>query len=127
MTWITLGKHIATIDQAPELYDVEGQWVEILRDPPDPKPYEQVELAAEVIPGKSYWYMTEDLTTIAVHRLRVMPGGGCLQEPWLRVSKGLLAPSRRAARIRRAFALAGADPESAPQFLRSRLVRTSTA
>ncbi|MGH8931418.1 MAG: hypothetical protein ACRDZO_12525 [Egibacteraceae bacterium] len=126
MVWIALGTYTATLEHGPELYDLGGRWVEVLRDPPDPKPYEQVEVAAELAQGASYWYLTEDLTDMAVSRLRVTPEG-CRYEPWLTVSKGVFAPGRQTARVNRAFALAGAGAESAPRFLHERLARTPSA
>lgn len=136
MVWIRLGTYTATLELQPELYDLEGRWVELLRDPPDPKPYERAEVAAELASGTSYWYVTEDLTDIAVGRLCVAPGdcrveGGTpsypLYEPWLRVPKGVFAPGRQAAKVLRAFASADANPESAPRFLRTRLVRAPSS
>ncbi|MGH8907127.1 MAG: hypothetical protein ACRD0K_11535 [Egibacteraceae bacterium] len=126
MVWISLGTYTAALDGGPELYDLDGRWVELLRDPPDPKPYKQVEVVAEVTSGASYWYVTEDIADIAVSRLRVT-SGGCRHEPWIRVSKGIFVRGRQTAKVRRAFALADTSPESAPRFLRKRLVRPPTA
>jgi len=122
MVWILLGTYTAAIEDAPQLYDCNGRWIEILRDPLDPKPYTQVEIAAELEAGASYWYVTEDLTDVAVSRLRVA-AGECHHEPWLTVSKDVFATGRQTKKIRRAFALADARSESAPQFLRTRLFR----
>ena len=122
MVWIVLGTYTATLDHGPELYDLGGRWVEVLRDPPDPKPYEQVEVAAELSQGASYWCVTEDITDIAVSRL-ACDAQGCRHEPWLTVSKTAFAPGRQTARVNRAFALAGHNADSAPRFLRNRLVR----
>ncbi|MGH8902287.1 MAG: hypothetical protein ACRDYA_11555 [Egibacteraceae bacterium] len=93
-----------------------------MRDPPDPKPYEQVKVAAEVTAGASYWYVTEDITDITVSRLSLAPSG-CRYESWLTVPKAVFASRRQTAKVRQAFASADARPESAPQFLRKRLFR----
>lgn len=122
MVWTLLGTYTTAIEDDPQLYDSNGRWVEILRDPLDPKPYMQVEVAAELEAGASYWYVTEDLTDIAVSRLRVTPGG-CSREAWLTVPKGVFAPSRQTERVRLAFAMTDHRPESAPRFLRNRLFR----
>lgn len=126
MVWIRLGTYTTTLEDDPELYDLDGRWVELLRDPPDPKPYAQVEVAAEVAPGASYWYVTEDITDIAVSRLRVTPSG-CRHEPWLTVSKGVVAARRQTEKVHLAFARAANGPDSAPRFLRKRLFRAPLA
>jgi hypothetical protein len=122
MVWIPLGTYITAIEDDPQLYDSTGRWVEILRDPLDPKPYTQVEVAAELEADASYWYVTEDVTDITVSRLRVTPKS-CRNEPWLTVPKSVFAPGKQTKKVRLAFALADARPESAPRFLRNRLLR----
>jgi hypothetical protein len=42
--WIRLGTYVAILEAAPELYGLDGHWVELLTDPPDPKPYTEVEV-----------------------------------------------------------------------------------
>jgi hypothetical protein len=120
--WIRLGTYIEMLEDVPELYTIDGRWVELLTDPPDPKPYSEVEVSADVTPGNCYWAVTEDITDIAVSLLRVT-ADGCQLEPWVNVSKGVFAPHRQTEKIRLAFALAGFHMEPAPRFLSKRLLR----
>jgi hypothetical protein len=120
--WIRLGTYIAMLEDLPELYTCDGRWVEILTDPPDPRPYSEVEVTADVAPDASYWAVTEDVTDIAVNLLHVTTAGHRV-EPWLRVPKGVFAPHRQMEKIRLAFTLAGHRMEPAPRFLSRRLLR----
>jgi hypothetical protein len=126
MAWISLGTYTPDLEGDPELYDADGRWIELLRDPPAARPYANVEVSAELAPGEPYWYVTEDLTDLVVSRLHVT-AEGCRPEPWLRVAKGMLAAGRQAEKVREAFASADERPESAPRFLRIRLCRATAA
>jgi hypothetical protein len=122
MVWAHLGSYVATLEDPPELYKLDGCWVELLTDPPDPKPYSEVEVSAEVAPGESFWLVTEDITDVAVSRVDVT-ADGCRIRGWLSVPKGVLAPRRQTALIRSAFRIAGRRLEPAPRFLAKRLLR----
>jgi hypothetical protein len=122
MVWAHLGSYIAMLDEPPELYSLDGRWVEVLTDPPDPKPYCEVEVSAEVAPGMSYWLVTEDITDIAVSRIDVTPDM-TRHRRWLTVPKSVLGSRRQMRRIRQAFTLAGEQLEPTPRFLGTRLLR----
>jgi hypothetical protein len=124
MVWAHLGTYVAMLDDPPELYSLDGRWVEVLTDPPDPKPYSEVDVSAQVTPGSGYWLVTEDITDIAVSRLDVTLDG-CRLRRWLTVPKGVLTPRRQMQKVRLAFARAGNERQPAPRFLGKRLFRAS--